>query len=311
MARSEETARKARRRPRARLTPVLGAAVAVAFVLAAALPAVAAAARSRTVIEVFPGRHALAKAIAHAQPGDVLNIHAGTYKGRVQVSTANLTLQAAGDGKVIVDARCRANDAIFITANGVTVNGLTVQGAAEGFGDFPSEIALLNVDQSGLIEFNEARNTCDAEYGIQVFQSGSIRIKNNYAHGFSDSGIYIGAITSTPNGPLGVVKNLVQDSYQGIIVEDSNGGSIEVSGNAVDQNLDAGIFLHNSDHVQIRGNQVHDNARAGIDVDAGSDRNRIIGNSSLGHTFDLQNEGGVGNCFKRNQYETSDGDISC
>ncbi len=297
---------------RTRLTSGL-AALAAALVFAVVLPAAALAApgSARTVIEVFPGRHALAKAISHAHAGDVLNIHAGTYKEHVQVSKRNLTLQAAGDGKVTVDAGCRANATIFITANGVTVNGLTVQGAAEGFGDFPSEIALLNVDRTGLIEFNETVNTCDAEYGIQVFQSGSIRIENNYAHGFSDSGIYIGAITNTPNGTLTVVKNLAQLSHQGIIVEDSNGGSIQVAGNAVDQNSDSGIFVRNSDRVEIRSNEVNDNGRAGIDIDPGSDHNRIIGNGSHGQTFDLQNEGGSGNCFKRNDYDTSDGDISC
>jgi parallel beta-helix repeat protein len=310
MPRTGQTAARRRRRPQARFG-LFGAGLAAALVLAAALPAVASPGGSRTIIEVFPGRHALAKAIAHAQPGDVLNIHTGTYREHVTVATPNLTLQAAGDGKVTVDARCKANDTIFITANGVAVKGLTVQGAAEGFGDFPSEIALLNVDQTGLIDRNEAVNTCDAEYGIQVFQSGSIRISNNDTHGFSDSGIYIGAITNTPNGPLTVVKNLAQFSHQGIIVEDSNGGSIEVLGNAVDQNSDAGIFLRNSDHVLIKSNPVQDNGRAGIDIDPGSDHNRIIGNTALGHMFDLENEGGSGNCFKRNQYETSDGDISC
>jgi parallel beta-helix repeat protein len=310
-ARRRTAARTARRQSHLRLTHVIGAWLALAIVFAAGLPAVAAPARDRTVIEVFPGRHALQRAVAHAHSGDVLNIHAGTYKGSVEISRPNLTLQAAGDGKVIVDAKCRANDTIFVTANGVTISGLTVQGADEGFGDFPAEIALWNVDQSGLIEFTETVNTCDAEYGIQVFQSGSIQIRNNYAHGFSDSGIYIGAITDTPNGPLVVVKNLAQDSHQGIIVEDSNGGSIQVLGNVVDQNSDAGIFLRNSDHVLIKSNPLHDNGRAGIDLDPASDHNRIIGNTALGHLFDLENEGGVGNCFKRNDYETSDGDISC
>jgi len=299
--------------------------VAMALAVSSALPASAAAAaatarahagaghvqRPGSIIEVFPGRHAIKKALAIAQPGDVLNIHAGTYKEHVTVSTPDVTLQSNGDEKVIVDARCNANYTIFVTANGVTIDGLTVQGAAEGFGEFPSEIGLQGVDGTGLIEFTEAKNTCDAEYGIQVFDSGSIRIENNYAHGFSDSGIYLGAITATPDGPLVTVKNLVQDSHQGIIVEDSAGGDIQVLGNAVDGNLDAGIFLHNSDGVLIKGNEVHDNGRAGIDLDPTSDDNRVVRNTSLGHTYDMENEGGTGNCFRRNTYETKLGRIKC
>ncbi len=298
-----------------------GAMVAMALALSSALttnPAAASTGAARdgvkrvgSIIEVFPGRHAIKKALAIAQAGDVLNIHAGTYKEHVTVSTPDITLQSNNDEKVVVDARCNANYAIFVTADGVTIHGLTVQGAAEGFGDFPSEIGLQGVHGTGLIELTEVRNTCDAEYGIQVFDSGSIRIENNFAHGFSDSGIYLGAITSTPDGPMVAVKNVVQDSHQGIIVEDSAGGDIEVLGNAVDGNLDAGIFLHNSDGVLIRDNLVHDNGRAGIDLDPTSDDNRVARNTSLGNTYDLENEGGTGNCFRHNTYETKLGRIKC
>jgi parallel beta-helix repeat protein len=263
------------------------------------------------VIEVYPARHALAKALDQALPGDTLNIHTGRYREHVDVSTPDLTMQAAGDGRVVVDARCRANDTIYVTANGVTVDGLTVVGAAEGFGSFPSEIGLQSVDQTGLIENSVFKNTCDAEYGIQVFQSGSIVIRNNRTSGFSDSGIYIGAISNTPNGPLIVAGNRSENSHQGIIVEDSSGGTIQVTDNGVDGNFDAGIFLHNSDGVLINHNVVRDNGRAGIDLDPTSDTNRVVRNVSMGHTYDLENEGGTGNCFKRNSYDTSLGDISC
>ena len=108
-----------------------------------------------------------------------------------------------------------------------------------------------------------------------------------------------------------MAKNLARGSHQGIIVEDSTGGTIEVTGNVVRHNADAGIFLHNSDGVLIRGNSVHDNGRAGIDLDPTSDDNRVIANVALGHQFDLENEGGTGNCFKRNRYVTGFGELSC
>src|SRR4030095_8259012 len=56
-------------------------------------------------IHVFPGTRAIRKALREANPGDVLNIHAGMYSETLEISKNKLTLQAAGDGKVIVDGQ--------------------------------------------------------------------------------------------------------------------------------------------------------------------------------------------------------------
>src|SRR5207244_8133210 len=112
----------------------------VAGTMAGGSIAAANGANGRTVIEVHPGPHALAKALASAAAGDVLNIHSGTYPEHVKVSTPNVTLQSAGDGPVIVDAGCGSQFAIAVRANGVTITGLRVQGATEGFGLFPAEV---------------------------------------------------------------------------------------------------------------------------------------------------------------------------
>jgi parallel beta-helix repeat protein len=275
-------------------------------------PASASPSSVRSVIEVFPGPDALSDALDQAHAGDVLNIHAGKYKEHVVVSRNDLTLQSAGDGTVTIDAQCGANYTIFITANGVTIDGLTVIGADEGFGSFPSEIGVdAGADRFGTIRNSNVRNTCDAEYGIQVFQGGSIVITHNKAHGFSDAGIYIGAVTSTPKGALAVVHNESFGNHQGFIVEDSSGGTIHVTDNRAHGNMDAGVFVHNSDSVLIKGNKIKDNGRVGIDLDPTSDDNKVIANLAVGHTFDLVNEGGSSNCFKRNTYDTSSGDITC
>ena len=42
-----------------------------------------------TVIEVYPGPDALKKALASANSGDVLNIHAGVYPEHVTITTSN------------------------------------------------------------------------------------------------------------------------------------------------------------------------------------------------------------------------------
>ena len=52
-------------------------------------------------------------------------------------------------------------------------------------------------------------------------------------------------------------------------------------------------------------------AGTGIQLDSLSDNNLIAGNTALGNHFDLASEGGTGNCWTDNTYETSAGDISC
>jgi hypothetical protein len=60
-----------------------------------------------TIIEVYPGPDALKNALASANSGDVLNIHAGVYPEHVAINTSNLTLRSAGDGEVTVDGTSR------------------------------------------------------------------------------------------------------------------------------------------------------------------------------------------------------------
>ena len=75
-------------------------------------------------------------------------------------------------------------------------------------------------------------------------------------------------------------------------------------------NTFSGIDLVNSDGVLIRRNRTLNDATDGIALDANSDGNRVVGNRSKGNTFDLSSAG-QGNCFLRNRFRTSEGDISC
>jgi parallel beta-helix repeat protein len=284
------------------------AAVLVACSLAGA-PAQATIRSGKATIEVFPGPHALGDALAIANPGDTLNIHAGTYGEHVTVRTDDLTLQNAGDGTVIVDGTCSATDTIKITSDGVTIRSLRVIGAGAGFA--PKEIDFVGV-RSGRVLDSEVEDTCgNAEYGVNVFNSGSIRVIGTSATGFADAGIYIGQITSTHFGPLVLAQNDSYGNVRGIIVENSSGGQIVVRGNSIHDNTTNGIWITNSDGVLIRGNMVLDNADAGIQLDSLSDDNMIRRNVAQGQTFDLANDGGSGNCFLGNTYTTSSGDISC
>jgi parallel beta-helix repeat protein len=254
-------------------------------------------------IEVFPGTNAIRKALRKANPGDTLNIHTGTYPARVRVKKANVTLKAAGDGPVIIDAQCQVLTAIHIDADGVTVKGLTVRGAQE-YG------ILILFRVSGEIRRNTLESTCSgAEYGVNVFNSGSIQVIGNTGSGWDDAVVYIGGITSTPNGPLRVKNNKTSESVRGIIIEDSSNVNIKAIRNRVHDNTETGILIHNSDGIVIRNNTVTDNNQNGIRLDAPSSDNVVIGNTFTGHTYDINNEG-TGNCFSGNTYVTTNGDVS-
>jgi parallel beta-helix repeat protein len=268
------------------------------------IPGVASAS-PRSVIEVFPGKHALAKALASAASGDVLNLHAGTYRDAITISKTNITIRSAGDGAVTIDGRCAQTATIQVDANGFGLEGpLTVKGG----GFYEVDFVLVS---SGSIGGVTLKDSCGAaEYGVNLFQTGPLKVVGNTATGFDDAGVYVGGIFDTGSDQLLVSDNEVYNSSRGIIVEDSFNVDIMVLANNLHDNVTSGIHLTNTDGIVVRGNQAMNNGIYGIDLDLNSDNNRVVRNTALGNEFDLANAGN-GNCFKRNTYDSSQGPIGC
>jgi parallel beta-helix repeat protein len=276
---------------------------AVAALLAGTMASPSGASTS-TVIDVFPGANAIQNAVQAAHTGDVLSVHTGTYPENVLVTKDGITIEAAGDGPVTVDGGC-AESAFTIRGDSVVLSGLQIIG-----GDF------YNVDyrftQGGSVTGNRIKSTCpDAEYGVNVFDTGPLVVENNTIQGFRDAGIYIGGIIDTGSGSLIARRNDVFRNNQGILVEDSFGVSLFVRNNTAHDNFDDGIWIHNSDGIRVTRNTVENNAFAGIELDDLSDNNLVGSNRARGNVFDLVNGSGSGNCFQNNTYTTSSGVISC
>jgi hypothetical protein len=56
---------------------------------------------------------------------------------------------------------------------------------------------------------------------------------------------------------------------------------------------------------------VFDDGPSGIELTSLSDGNLIANNPSQGHTYDLADRGGTGNCWRNNDFTTSFGTIDC
>jgi parallel beta-helix repeat protein len=256
------------------------------------------------VIEVFPGRHALAKALGKAQPGDTLNMHAGRYKDSVTISKAGLSIVAAGDGAVTVDGRCLTTTTISVRASDVVIEGITVVG-----GTF-FEIDYEHVG-GGDVVGDTVMDTCGAaEYGVNIYDTLAVNVAKVTASGFSDSGIYVGSITRLGGETLYVQSNSSNGNEVGIIVEFSAMQHIVVDGNDVSDNSTGGIALQGSANIVVRNNIADGNGTYGILADGGSNNNLIKRNEATGNQYDLVNLG-AGNCYRHNHYVTHQGPIGC
>ncbi|MGH2961488.1 MAG: right-handed parallel beta-helix repeat-containing protein [Solirubrobacterales bacterium] len=281
-------------------------------ILAAAGPAVGA--EKRKGIHVRPGQDAISRALARADDGDVLRIHKGRYPEAFTVEES-VKLVAAGNRRPVIDARCEERFAVAVRADDVRLKRLKVIGADADSG-FPTEVDFNGVT-GGRAKDLVLRDTCDAEYGINVFDTGAMEIVDSRAHGFDDAGFYVGQITSTPTGPIRVRRSEAYGNLRGVIVENSTGGDIRVARNDLHDNninfsnaLGTGVLILNSDSVLVKSNDVSDNAGFGLHVSADAGANVINDNVFVGNPLDIFDQG-TGTCGTGNISTTGDSIPPC
>jgi hypothetical protein len=97
-----------------------------------------------------------------------------------------------------------------------------------GGNDFTLNMSLV---ESGIARQLRVIDSCDALYGINVFNSGPLQLVQNRTSGYLDAGIYVGGIENTLGDPLVVRDNQSFGNNRGLIVEDSDdepGEAVEI-----------------------------------------------------------------------------------
>lgn len=261
----------------------------------------AGAARAATT-DVTPGPGALAAAIAAAAPGDKLVVHSGTYQEAVVVDKPLTIVGDRSEPRPVIDGECGTRVTILAQVGGVSLRWLKVVGADESAGGYSSAVDFTSVSGGSVRELKLV-DTCDALYGVNVFNTGPFTVRDSEAVGFSDAGIYVGGITDTGNGAVKVTGNSSHGNNRGLIVEDSGGlASITVKDNVFDHNRlvseanRSGIQISNSNGVLIEDNVARHNAKYGIWLDAKSHDNRLFDNKFVHNDFMDALDEGTRNC---------------
>jgi parallel beta-helix repeat protein len=261
-------------------------------------------------IDVRPGPNAIANALDRADDGQVLRIHTGHYEEAVTIEK-RVKLVGVGRRRPVIDAGCATPTTVTVLADRVRLRRLKVVGADTG-----DEVAFAEVS-GGVANDLVVRDTCDALYGINVFNTGPIEIRRSRALGFDDAGFYIGEITSTGGGVIRLRGSQSHRNHRGLIVENSSGGEIRVIRNQFHANAVAvglspptGVLINNTDGVFVEANTMSDNGMFGLHLSPGSDRNVIDRNAFFGNPVDIENQGS-GNCGSGNEFTTGDGLPPC
>jgi parallel beta-helix repeat protein len=269
-------------------------------------------AQART-IDVKPGTGTLQRAVDRAGDGDVLRLRSGVYHGGVVVEKS-LTIRGPREGqRALVNGRCREAFTILVLDGEVTLSHLGVTGAADAVAGQYGAAEINYTDEGrGQARHLKVRESCDGTlYGINVFDTGDVTVRDSVLSGYRDAAVYVGGIRD-PHHSVTVRRNVTKTNNRGVLVEDSLAPPhIRVSGNTMPRNDDgpmsAGVYILNSDGVLIQANVIQGSGYAGVWLDGNSDSNVLHTNTALSSgTADLQNDGD-GNCGSDNTFGTQAG----
>ncbi|MFW6413102.1 MAG: parallel beta-helix domain-containing protein [Oceanicaulis sp.] len=201
-------------------------------------------------------QNTLMTALLDAQPGDVIEIPAGSFlidRG-LSLTVDGVTIRGAGMDETILsfaEQRQGAEGLLVSGADDFTIENLAIE---DTIGDALKITDGTNVVIRGVrAEWTNGASTENGAYGLYPVQSTNVLIEDSVAIGASDAGIYVGQSQN-----IVVRNNRAEFNVAGIEIENSN--DADVYGNVATNNT-GGILVFNMPHLPRpgAGTRVFDN----------------------------------------------------
>jgi len=213
---------------------------------------------------VKPGETAqfeLQAALINASPGDVIQLHAGTYHFNTEINVVcdNVTIRGAGRDKTVLSFRNQAagSSGIVATGNAFVIESLAVE---DTVGNAIKVLGAQDVTFRDVrVEWTDGPKDTNGAYGIYPVECRNVLIDNCVSIGASDAGIYVGQSQDV------IVRGcFAKQNVAGIEIE--NTLRADVFDNTVTDNTGGilvfdlpGLNLTNGGHVRVFKNHIKDN----------------------------------------------------
>ncbi len=245
-------------------------------------------------------------AIDAASPGDTIRLTLGAYSEGNLVITKALKLRGVRSSSTQAEKTtafappCGSGPVLTIAADGVSVRGIWFVGAPEG------ALRIVGSNDVRLRDLSVSAN-CPTTTAPAIDIEASTRVtadKIGAIGAFTqDPPIGIRIADTPPNGRVRVRTAIAAHYAIGVLLDGNGDGSVLFGSGYVNFN-DRGIVVRDTAGAAIlRNRQVRSNTITGIEIEAGSTGNVVVGNQIAGSALDVV-DAGSGNCWQKNTFTT-------
>ena len=184
-----------------------------------------------------------------AQPGDVIDVPAGTHEftRSLSLTVPNVTIRGAGMDASILSFRGQVQGAegLLVTADNFTIEDIAIE-------DTVGDALKINESSNVVIrrvrtEWTNGPDSDNGAYGIYPVQSRNILIEGSVAIGAADAGIYVGQSSQI------IVRNS-RAEYNVAGIEIENSTFADVYDNVATNNT-GGILVFDLPNLEVQGGQ--------------------------------------------------------
>lgn len=258
-------------------------------------PYIKLSAASGSIIRVPQDYDTIQKAINAADPGDTIQVAAGTYAEHLLVNKA-ITLK--GDNRASIIVGDGATKIIEVNVGNVKITGFTIQDG-EGWWkgiyveSWPGPLTGITITDNTILNTHEgmflsyctgaiiSNNTIDnTYYGMRLHESDGNTIMNNKINRSRYYGINL--YSGSENNEI--IGNEITNGKYGILHEYSNSNTLKL--NTIASNTEYGIRLSYSSNTLVKGNDIMNNKYGVYLWDSGG--NTFYYNNFIDNTYQVE-----------------------